>query len=59
MDIKTGLIYPSLDEAERDLRLRGVPEGAIRARLITGTKPTLRKLRKMIRKQHAKQARHG
>ena len=61
MDTKTGRIYRDLSEAEQDI-LRGMLEmrdpppphkarQRIRARLITGPKPTLRKLQRMIRKQ--------
>jgi len=63
MDTKTGTIYPTLSEAERDLHERIVAglnhthqpvkrvEQRVQARLITGPKPTLRKLQHMIRKQ--------
>jgi hypothetical protein len=50
MDTSTGKIYPNRERAEADLRSKGVPEKEINNRLIQGTKPTLRKLRKIIRK---------
>jgi len=50
MDTNTGKIYSDIVRAFADLRAKGVPEKEIENRLIQGTKPTLRKLRKMIRK---------
>ena len=51
MDIETGKIYPSEQDAIRDMLANGVPEEKISGRLVFGEKKTLRKLRKMIRNQ--------
>ena len=73
MDAKTGTIYPTLSEAERDVRKRLMGESnrvhlpmkrveqRVQARLVTGPKPTLRKLQHMIRKQLRREAewKHG
>jgi hypothetical protein len=57
MDIGTGKIYPDRETAEEDMRAKGVPEKEINKRLIQGTRPTLRKLRKLIRSQWKREPR--
>lgn len=51
MDTETGKIYPDIETAKDDLRKLGVPEDKIDDRLIQGTKSTLRKIRKVLKKQ--------
>jgi hypothetical protein len=51
MDTDTGKIYKDMESAFADMRAKGIPEKEAKKRLIYGTMPTLRKLRKMIRKQ--------
>lgn len=53
MDGKTGTIYPSYDDMVREIGTK-----AAKAHGVTGPKPTLRKLKKMIRKQ-IREARDG
>ena len=57
MDIVTGKVYQNLEIAKEDLRAKGVPEKEIDNRLIQGSMPTLRKLRKMIRAQRKRESR--
>ncbi len=64
MDTKTGTIYTSYLEGERailnELRRQGVSAAKAReeaaVRLVTGARPTLRKLQKMIRAQIKREA---
>ena len=57
MDTKTGQIYPDRKTALNDLIGKGVPKKQAERRIIEGSMPTLRKLRKMIRKQIEREAR--
>lgn len=67
MDTKTGNIYPSHDAGMKDViaQLEAVGVGEkearrqARARLVTGPKPTLRKLQKMIRQQIVRERAKG
>ena len=59
MDTRTGRIYATFDEGMTDLKARGVSAKEARQRLIQGTRPTLRKLHKMIRKQVRRERKHG
>ena len=61
MDTRTGQIYPSKDEGLKDLMAKGVAKPEAEKRLVTGSLPSLRKLRKQIRKQLRREAerRHG
>lgn len=54
MDTRTGEIFRDKQAALDALNIRGVKPKEAEKRLVQGTRPTLRKLRKMIRKQYRK-----
>lgn len=56
MDTRTGQIYSSKDIALEDLATKGVSRVQADKRLVTGSLPSLRKLRKLIHKQLRRQA---
>ena len=56
MDTRSGKIYPSKDEGVSDLMAKGVARAEAESRLVTGTVRSLKKFRKLIRKELRREA---